>query len=427
MSRTPPPPLPGGYTIGEKLYHIGPSQTLDDGDRLVHGEHGEVTGPRKGEWKDGWRSSSRTTRSTSRARSNHLSRSPPPPLPGGYKVGEKLYIAESETSTSGNHLVHGEQGEVIGPSSTSKDGKLALKFTNNKGPVAIELNELSRSPPLPLPGGYKLGEMLYYIAESETFDDGDRLVHGEQGEVVGPGIGDLEGRLDIKFPNNKGNVNCTLDALSRSPPQPLPGGYKVGEKLYYTGASETFDDGDRLVHGEQGEVTGPYDRQWEGRLAMKFPDNKSMIACTLDALSRSPPPPLPGGYKVGEKLYFVGSSQTFDDGDRLVHGEQGEVMGPSTSKDNWTGWRCYSSTTRTPSTARSSTCHARRRRRCLAAILSARRCFVPDYVPEYARRTMTAATSWAAIEARWLDLRMIIDCVGCRSSFPTAKAPLRSY
>ena len=27
------------------------------------------------------------------------------------------------------------------------------------------------------------------------------------------------------------------------------------------------------------------------------------------------PPPLPGGYKVGEKVFFTGSSHTFSNGD----------------------------------------------------------------------------------------------------------------
>ena len=114
-----------------------------------------------------------------------------------------------------------------------------IKFPNKKGNAPCWLGRLlSRSPPPPLPGGYKVGEKLYYTGASHTFDDGDRLVHGEQGEVMGPG--NHEGQLLIKFPNNKGNINCTLDELSRSPPPPLPGGYKVGEKLYFTGASETF-------------------------------------------------------------------------------------------------------------------------------------------------------------------------------------------
>ena len=42
--------------------------------------------------------------------------------------------------------------------------------------------------------------------------------------------------------------------------------------------------------------------------------------------SSSPPPLLPGGYTIGEKLYYIGASETFDDGDRLVHGEQGVLV-----------------------------------------------------------------------------------------------------
>ena len=48
--------------------------------------------------------------------------------------------------------------------------------------------------------------------------------------------------------------------MSISPPPPLPGGYKVGEKVFYTGQSFSFEyDGKTLdrVYGEQGEVTGP--------------------------------------------------------------------------------------------------------------------------------------------------------------------------
>ena len=51
----------------------------------------------------------------------------------------------------------------------------------------------------------------------QTIHNGDRLVHGEQYEVMGPSI--HEGKLVIKFPNNKGNIACFLDTLSRSPPE----------------------------------------------------------------------------------------------------------------------------------------------------------------------------------------------------------------
>ena len=46
--------------------------------------------------------------------------------------------------------------------------------------------------------------------------------------------------------------------VSCKPPPPLPGGYVVGEQVYYTGgAVKTFENGDRLEPGKQGEGGGP--------------------------------------------------------------------------------------------------------------------------------------------------------------------------
>ena len=41
------------------------------------------------------------------------------------------------------------------------------------------------------------------------------------------------------------------------PTKALPGGYKVGEKVLFTAGNETLPSGDKLVRGQQGEVTGP--------------------------------------------------------------------------------------------------------------------------------------------------------------------------
>ena len=82
---------------------------------------------------------------------------------------------------------------------------------------------LLRSPPPPLPGGYHLSEMLFYQAESQTFLDGDRLVHGKQGEVIGPGSGDeATTHLAMMFEGNEKSVEIVLTELSRSPPLALP-------------------------------------------------------------------------------------------------------------------------------------------------------------------------------------------------------------
>ena len=89
-----------------------------------------------------------------------------------------------------------------------------------------------------------------------------------------------------------------LAQVSRDAPLALPGGYKVGEKVFFTGASETFDDGDKLVHGGQGEVTGPATLEThKGKgVDVLFPGNKGYISCLLTevrrlrAASAAPPP-----------------------------------------------------------------------------------------------------------------------------------------
>ena len=125
--------------------------------------------------------------------------------------------------------------------------------------------------------------------------------------------------------------------VSRDAPPPLPGGYKVGEKVFFTVASQTFADGDTLVHGRQGEVVGPATAEThKGKgVAVLFPGNNGSIDCYLTMVrrlcpafppysntlspnltppragglraqvSRDAPPPLPGGYKLGDKVFFT--------------------------------------------------------------------------------------------------------------------------
>ena len=65
-------------------------------------------------------------------------------------------------------------------------------------------------------GGYKLGEKVFFTGASKTWDDGDKLVHGQQGEVVGPGTGDEAlTHVGVRFPVNKGNIECALTNVRR--------------------------------------------------------------------------------------------------------------------------------------------------------------------------------------------------------------------
>ena len=76
---------------------------------------------------------------------------------------------------------------------------------------------MSREAPPPLPGGYTVGEKVFFTWESHTFYDGDKVVHGQQGEVVGPATAEShKGKgVKVRFPGNKGWVECCLNEVRR--------------------------------------------------------------------------------------------------------------------------------------------------------------------------------------------------------------------
>ena len=68
-----------------------------------------------------------------------------------------------------------------------------------------------------LPGGYTLGEKVFFTGASATFPDGYKLVHGQQGEVVGPAThATHKGKgVKMRFPGNEGNIDCFLSTVGR--------------------------------------------------------------------------------------------------------------------------------------------------------------------------------------------------------------------
>ena len=95
------------------------------------------------------------------------------------------------------------------------------------------------------------------------------------------------------FPGNKGIIiDCLVTEVSREL-SPLPGGYELGEKVYWTLGSQAFPDGRKVVHGQQGEVVGPGNRADDKpSVAVLFSRNKDSIDCLITDVSREPPPPL---------------------------------------------------------------------------------------------------------------------------------------
>ena len=88
--------------------------------------------------------------------------------------------------------------------------------------LAFGRTQVSREPPLPLPGGFVLGEQVYCTGESQTLLSGYRLEHGKQGEVVGPATSKSRtgNGVAVSFPGSKRTVDCYLSQARRLPPLP---------------------------------------------------------------------------------------------------------------------------------------------------------------------------------------------------------------
>ena len=76
--------------------------------------------------------------------------------------------------------------------------------------------QVSRTAPPALPGGYKVGDQVFYTGANATTSNGHKVVHGQQGEVVGPATGRYTGKgVKVLFPGNKRNVECPLTEVRR--------------------------------------------------------------------------------------------------------------------------------------------------------------------------------------------------------------------
>ena len=297
LSATPPPALPGGHQVGDTLYFTSSSQTFEDGDKVEYGGRGTVIGPATYDphYGKGCAIQFEGNRRHVECFLSQLSATPPPAMPGGFMVGQSLYFTgRSQWFDGGDEVMYGAQGTVVGPAtSESMEGNgCSLKFGRNQRCINCFLSTLSATPPPALPGGHKVGDLLYFIGPGHTFASGDSIEWGKRGTVVGPGTSKVCAGLAIRFQGNDGGIECPLSKLSATPPRALPGGRKLGDLLYFTGSNHTFHDGDKLEYGKSGTVVGPaLSKRYAGNgLAMKFEGNAHVVQCCLGSLSATPPP-----------------------------------------------------------------------------------------------------------------------------------------
>jgi len=330
LSSEPPPALPGGFDAGERLFFVGATVVLPSGKKVPHGEKGEVIGPATIDTHVGRGVRLRFSDHRFVSVYTHsLSREPPPALPGGHSVGEHLYYTgESFSHPNGDRVLHGAQGEVVGPakSSTHVGKGVRLRLSGVRNASNVYLTSLSSEPPPALPGGYSAGKHLFYLGQTITLKNGKRVLHGEEGEVIGPATIDthIEKGVKLRFQNGC-TLNLYLHNLCGQPPPALPGGFAVGEQLFLIGPTASFRDGTQVRHGEKGEVTGPatFDTHIGKGIKLRF--NNFYGDFFLHNLSREQP--LPGGFRVGERLFYKGPDYQLGKFS-LDYGMQVEVVGP---------------------------------------------------------------------------------------------------
>ena len=285
LSRAPPDLLPGGHFVGETVFYAGGNSEMMSGEQLKHGTKGQVLGPADSQPQAVEVRFQGIVGKTDVLVSD-LDRNPPAStLETGFRIGEIIYYTgTAHTFASGDELRYGLRGEVAGP---AEDGKVRLKFDGHRGRTPLPPHEISRQTPAPLAGGFRIGEMLYYVGGTATMSSGESLENGVRAEVLGPPHGhDSSTHVQVRLAGISGMTDAKVSELSRSLLQ--PSGFRVGETIYYTGEPKDFTTGDRLRHGMHGEVARPDD---EGKVVCLFHGHTSHTPLPPHLVSRSMAPP----------------------------------------------------------------------------------------------------------------------------------------
>merc|ERR1740117_1304788 len=141
------------------------------------------------------------------------------------------------------------------------------------------------------------GAMRLDVASSDGFVIGALVRLFSPGEEAGggelctvTGFGSLLLEEPLKMAHTAGSIVRQLHGSKAA----LPGGYRMGDMLYYTGASDTLENGYELARGHQGEVMGPAnppDEQTHLMIKFQGPGNTGVIDVDLAELSSERPVP----------------------------------------------------------------------------------------------------------------------------------------
>lgn len=108
-----------------------------------------------------------------------------------------------------------------------------------------------------------MGDKVRYTGEGKTWDDGDKVVHGQLGEAKGVGVGECKGKgVVVFFPGNKYSVNCLFTEVRRLHCQPRLR-LASTDAMLPTPRASALPDG--LCPGALGPAARPVDQRPGGR------------------------------------------------------------------------------------------------------------------------------------------------------------------
>lgn len=168
--------LPGGYKVDETVYSL----TKWDSPTLSIGMRGIVVGPCKGQQVSVKFESPGDKYGLYPKNICRL-------LPGGYKPGDTVFSLTKLDDDRHGHVHFGMQGKVTCPGATK--GKVTVKFENPGGLWNMHPRRISRTKIRPedvkLPGGYKIGEIIFCVKGRKSRTDDKEVEPGMRGKVVG--------------------------------------------------------------------------------------------------------------------------------------------------------------------------------------------------------------------------------------------------
>ena len=125
---------------------------------------------------------------------------------GGRPAAKRARLSSGAASSSAGGAVSASAAAATAPAATAATRAIAR----------------SCAAPPTLPGGYSVGDEVFYTGTSQRCGRFNRVEYGGKGEVIGPGFGaDKDSCVIVMFPGNTHThncMNCLVTSLSRTAP-----------------------------------------------------------------------------------------------------------------------------------------------------------------------------------------------------------------